>query len=109
MYPYPIITKHGQECRISEDCSTSLYKSAASCHNWGAVPPNLPPLDWQFTDTNGIAGSRDHACSRAHSVINNWTGPSSPFLAREGGYHMRCWRNGEGGVAICFNRSWWSC
>ena len=76
MYPRPIIAKYGRECRISDDRSTSIYKSVGSCHNWGAVPPNLPLTDWQILDTSGIVGSRDHTRLHMHSVINNRTGHS---------------------------------
>ena len=77
MYPRPIIAKHGRECRISDDRSTSMYKSAASRHNWGAVPPNLPLSDWQILDTSGIVGSRDHTRLCIHSMISNRTGQNS--------------------------------
>ena len=81
MYPRPIIANHGIECRISDDRSTSMYKSAASRHSWDAVPPNLPLSDWQILDTSSIVGSRDHTrlriCIRIHSMISNRTGQSS--------------------------------
>ena len=77
MYPCPIIAKHGQECRISDDRSTSIYKSAASRHNWDAVPPNLPLSAWQILDTSGIVGSRGHTRLRIHSMISNRTGQNS--------------------------------
>ena len=77
MYPRPIIAKHGRECRISDDRSTSMYKSAASRHSWDAVPPNLPLSDWQILDTSSIVGSRDHTRLRIHSMISNRTGQSS--------------------------------
>ena len=73
MYHRPIIAKHGRECRISDDRSTSIYERASSCHNWGAVPPNLPLSDWQISDPSGIVGSRDYARLRTHSVISNRT------------------------------------
>ena len=77
MYPRPIIAKHGRECRISDDCSTSMYKSAASHHSWDAVPPNLPLSDWQILDISSIVGSRDHTQLRIHSMISYRTGQSS--------------------------------
>ena len=77
MYPRPIIAKHGQKCRFSDDRSPSIQKSAAIRDNWGAVPSNLPPPGWQITDTSGIVGSRYDTRFRTHSVINNRTGQSS--------------------------------
>ena len=73
MYHRPIIAKHGRECRISDDRSTSI----SSCHNWGAVPPNPPLSDWQISDPSGIVGSHDYTRLRTHSVIKNRTGQSS--------------------------------
>ena len=62
-----------------------------SCHNWGAVPPNLPLSDCQISETNGIVGSRDYAHLHTQSVINNHR---SLILAYDGANHMLLGKRG---------------
>ena len=58
----PIIANPGRVCQISVDRFSSIDKSVASCHDWGAVPSNLPLSNVQILDTsaNDIVGSRDY-------------------------------------------------
>ena len=67
----PIIENLGRMCQISVDRFSSIDKSAASCHDWGAVPSNLLLSNVQISDTSDIVGSRDYTRCRIHSIINN--------------------------------------
>ena len=69
----PIIVYLGRVCQISVDRFSTIDKSAASCHNWGAVPSNLPLLNVQISDTSDIV---DHVTTHAavFSIIGLYKG-----------------------------------
>ena len=56
IYHCLIITNLGRVCQVLVDRFSSINKSAASCHDWGAVSSNLPLLNVQISDTSDIDG-----------------------------------------------------
>ena len=78
----PLSDYLGRVCQISVDRFSSIDKSAASCHDWGAAPSNLPLSNVQISDTSDIVGSRDYTRCPARTtaiVCFGLSRYSSPF------------------------------